>query len=123
MARRENFNVLALGLKRLHFTGCPDTAISAFTPVKRADTNRITGNAEISGALVPDGASENSVKAVPELVGVAILLIEVSNDGRVRLGRDIYASKSCVSNVLMVVNLTVPAERRGGQRKEAGKKR
>ena len=110
MTRRENFNVFAFGLKRLHFTGCPDATIGSFTPVEGANTNRVTGNAEISGALIPNSTCKNTVEAVPQLIGVAIFLVEIANNGRVRLGRDVYTGKSGVSNLLMVVNFTVPAD-------------
>jgi hypothetical protein len=112
--RREALDVDALGLQRLHLRGKPHAAVSAAAPVEGADADGVARRAEVAGALVPHHAGKDAVQAVPQLVGVAVLLVEVAHDGGVGAGVQIHARQRALADRLVVVNLRVAAAAGGG---------
>jgi hypothetical protein len=104
----EGLNVDTFGEKGLHLRGDPDGAIVAFTPVERADTNRVTSNAEIASSFVPNSASKDPIESIPNVIGVAVFLVEVADNGRVGFRGDFDTCKLVATDFLVVVYFTVP---------------
>ena len=83
--RRKDVYVHALVLQGLHFAGKPSAAVSPLAPVQRADADGVPGCHEEAGLLVIQHAGKDAIQHVPQVIAVPQLLIEVADNGRVRL--------------------------------------
>lgn len=96
-------------LDGLQFTGEPHAAILSLPPVQGTDAHRVASRTEVAVTFVPDDAGKDAVKAVPELVGVPVLLIQIPWYGGVRFAMKVDSGQSSLPNLLVVINFTIPA--------------
>mmetsp|Transcript_14861 Transcript_14861/g.42369 ORF Transcript_14861/g.42369 Transcript_14861/m.42369 type:complete len:531 (+) Transcript_14861:157-1749(+) len=107
VTRRKRIDPLALGLQGLHLTGEPGRTVLPLAPVQAANAHRVPCRHERVGALVPDDAGEDSVQTVPQVVRLPVLVVQMADDGRVRLGRVLHPRQLRGADILVVVDLAV----------------
>jgi len=99
-------------LQGLHLAGEPHAAILPLAVVQGADADGVPCRDEGAPDLIVQHARKDAVQALPQLIGVPQLLVEVADDGGVRLAvlDDADALEGGGLELIVVVDLRVPAE-------------
>jgi len=110
--RWEDVELDASMLQSLHFAGEPHAAVRPLAIIEGADADGVPCRNESVLLLVVQHARKDTVQALPQLVAVPHLLVEVADDGRVRFAAldDADALQPGGLQMVMVVDLRVPAD-------------